>query len=78
MFYWFLKWVALGPLLKLVFRPHAEGSSARCLWHRGGRANDRYCSTTSAVASQGVTLPAAPVTVKAAALHNRVAGYRNL
>ena len=26
MFYWFLKWVALGPLLKLVFRPHAEGS----------------------------------------------------
>jgi 1-acyl-sn-glycerol-3-phosphate acyltransferase len=25
-FYWFLKWVALGPLLKLVFRPVAEGS----------------------------------------------------
>ena len=26
MFYWFLKWVALGPLLRLVFRPHVEGS----------------------------------------------------
>ncbi|MCW2758313.1 MAG: 1-acyl-sn-glycerol-3-phosphate acyltransferase [Nocardioidaceae bacterium] len=25
MFYWFLKWVALGPLLKLVFRPRTEG-----------------------------------------------------
>ncbi|MGI9157693.1 MAG: lysophospholipid acyltransferase family protein [Marmoricola sp.] len=25
MFYWFLKWVALGPLLKLVFRPQTEG-----------------------------------------------------
>ncbi|MEP6816796.1 MAG: lysophospholipid acyltransferase family protein, partial [Marmoricola sp.] len=25
MFYWFLKWVAIGPLLKLVFRPHTEG-----------------------------------------------------
>lgn len=25
MFYWFLKWIALGPLLKLVFRPRAEG-----------------------------------------------------
>jgi 1-acyl-sn-glycerol-3-phosphate acyltransferase len=25
-FYWFLKWVALGPLLKLVFRPHTEGA----------------------------------------------------
>jgi len=24
-FYWFLKWVALGPLLKLVFRPQTEG-----------------------------------------------------
>ena len=26
MFYWFLKLVALGPLLKLVFRPRAEGA----------------------------------------------------
>ncbi|WP_179519628.1 1-acyl-sn-glycerol-3-phosphate acyltransferase [Nocardioides perillae] len=26
MFYWFLKWVALGPLLRLVFRPHTEGA----------------------------------------------------
>ena len=25
-FYWFLKWVALGPLLKLVFRPQTEGA----------------------------------------------------
>lgn len=25
MFYWFLKFVALGPLLKVVFRPRAEG-----------------------------------------------------
>ncbi len=25
MFYWFLKWVALGPLLKLIFRPRTEG-----------------------------------------------------
>jgi 1-acyl-sn-glycerol-3-phosphate acyltransferase len=25
-FYWFLKWVLVGPLLKLVFRPHAEGA----------------------------------------------------
>jgi len=24
--YWFLKWVALGPWLKLVFRPHVEGA----------------------------------------------------
>ena len=24
-FYWFLKWVAVGPLLRLVFRPKAEG-----------------------------------------------------
>ena len=26
MFYWFLKWIALGPLLRLVFRPHVEGA----------------------------------------------------
>jgi 1-acyl-sn-glycerol-3-phosphate acyltransferase len=25
LFYWFLKWVALGPLLRLVFRPETEG-----------------------------------------------------
>jgi len=25
LFYWFLKWIALGPLLKLVFRPTVEG-----------------------------------------------------
>lgn len=25
MFYWFLRWVALGPILKLVFRPRVEG-----------------------------------------------------
>lgn len=25
MFYWFLKWIALGPLLRLVFRPQTEG-----------------------------------------------------
>ncbi|MFC5728396.1 MULTISPECIES: lysophospholipid acyltransferase family protein [Nocardioides] len=25
MFYWFLKFIALGPLLKLIFRPRAEG-----------------------------------------------------
>ncbi|MBS43196.1 MAG: 1-acyl-sn-glycerol-3-phosphate acyltransferase [Nocardioides sp.] len=25
MFYWFLKLVALGPLLRIVFRPHADG-----------------------------------------------------
>jgi len=24
-FYWFLKFLAIGPLLKLVFRPWAEG-----------------------------------------------------
>jgi 1-acyl-sn-glycerol-3-phosphate acyltransferase len=24
-FYWFLKWIALGPLLRLVFRPETEG-----------------------------------------------------
>ena len=26
MFYWFLKWVALGPFLKVVFRPRVEGA----------------------------------------------------
>ena len=26
MFYWFLKWVALGPILKLVFRPQVSGA----------------------------------------------------
>lgn len=26
MFYWFLKWIALGPLLRLVFRPQIEGA----------------------------------------------------
>ena len=26
LFYWFLKWIALGPWLKLVFRPHVEGA----------------------------------------------------
>jgi 1-acyl-sn-glycerol-3-phosphate acyltransferase len=25
LFYWFLKWIAIGPLLRLVFRPHTEG-----------------------------------------------------
>ncbi len=25
MFYWFLKWIAIGPLLKMVFRPRASG-----------------------------------------------------
>ncbi|MEJ7834091.1 MAG: lysophospholipid acyltransferase family protein [Nocardioides sp.] len=25
MFYWFLKWIALGPVIKLVFRPQTEG-----------------------------------------------------
>ncbi len=25
MFYWFLKWIALGPILKFVFRPQTEG-----------------------------------------------------
>ncbi|MDN5744936.1 MAG: 1-acyl-sn-glycerol-3-phosphate acyltransferase [Nocardioidaceae bacterium] len=25
MFYWFLKFIALGPLLKVIFRPYAEG-----------------------------------------------------
>ena len=26
MFYWFLKWILLGPWLKLIFRPSAEGT----------------------------------------------------
>ncbi|MBA2698640.1 MAG: 1-acyl-sn-glycerol-3-phosphate acyltransferase [Nocardioidaceae bacterium] len=26
MFYWVLKWVLIGPLLKLIFRPYAEGT----------------------------------------------------
>ena len=26
MFYWFLKWVALGPILKMVFRPQVSGA----------------------------------------------------
>ena len=26
LFYWFLKWVAIGPACKLVFRPRAEGA----------------------------------------------------
>lgn len=26
MFYWLLKWVLVGPVLKLVFRPHTEGA----------------------------------------------------
>ena len=26
MFYWFLKFFAIGPLLKLIFRPWAEGT----------------------------------------------------
>ena len=25
MFYWFLKWIAIGPILRLVFRPQASG-----------------------------------------------------
>ncbi|RYP85685.1 1-acyl-sn-glycerol-3-phosphate acyltransferase [Nocardioides guangzhouensis] len=25
MFYWFLKWIAIGPLLRLIFRPQAYG-----------------------------------------------------
>ena len=25
LFYWFLKFVAIGPVVKLVFRPHVEG-----------------------------------------------------
>ena len=26
MFYWLLKWVLIGPVLRLVFRPHTEGA----------------------------------------------------
>ena len=26
MFYWFLKWIALGPVLRAVFRPHVSGA----------------------------------------------------
>ncbi|HET7719982.1 MAG TPA: lysophospholipid acyltransferase family protein [Acidimicrobiales bacterium] len=26
MFYWLLKWVLIGPLLRMVFRPHTEGA----------------------------------------------------
>jgi 1-acyl-sn-glycerol-3-phosphate acyltransferase len=26
LFYWFLKWIAIGPLLRLVFRPQVEGA----------------------------------------------------
>ena len=26
MFYWFLKWIAIGPVLRVVFRPRAEGA----------------------------------------------------
>ena len=26
MFYWLLKWVFIGPLLRLIFRPHTEGA----------------------------------------------------
>ncbi|HSK34279.1 MAG TPA: lysophospholipid acyltransferase family protein [Propionicimonas sp.] len=26
MFYWFLKWIAIGPLLRVVFRPQVEGA----------------------------------------------------
>jgi 1-acyl-sn-glycerol-3-phosphate acyltransferase len=26
LFYWFLKWVAVGPFLRVVFRPHVEGA----------------------------------------------------
>lgn len=25
MFYWFLKWIAIGPVLRLIFRPEVEG-----------------------------------------------------
>ncbi|MBE7323266.1 1-acyl-sn-glycerol-3-phosphate acyltransferase [Nocardioides sp. Y6] len=25
MLYWFLKWIALGPFLRVIFRPHAQG-----------------------------------------------------
>ena len=26
MFYWFLKWIAIGPLLRIIFRPVVEGA----------------------------------------------------
>ncbi len=26
LFYWFLKWIAIGPLLRVIFRPHVEGA----------------------------------------------------
>jgi 1-acyl-sn-glycerol-3-phosphate acyltransferase len=26
LFYWFLKWIAIGPLLRMVFRPQVEGA----------------------------------------------------
>ncbi len=26
MFYWFLKWIAIGPLLRVIFRPDVEGA----------------------------------------------------
>jgi 1-acyl-sn-glycerol-3-phosphate acyltransferase len=26
LFYWFLKWIAIGPLLRLIFRPQTEGA----------------------------------------------------
>ena len=26
MFYWFLKWIAIGPVLRIVFRTHVEGA----------------------------------------------------
>ena len=26
MFYWFLKWIAIGPFLRLIFRPVVEGA----------------------------------------------------
>ncbi len=28
MFYWFLKWVAIGPVLRMVFRPRTEGAES--------------------------------------------------
>ncbi|HEX5861054.1 MAG TPA: lysophospholipid acyltransferase family protein [Nocardioides sp.] len=27
MFYWFLKWIAIGPVLRIVFRPQVEGAA---------------------------------------------------
>jgi 1-acyl-sn-glycerol-3-phosphate acyltransferase len=27
LFYWFLKWIAIGPVLRVVFRPRVEGAS---------------------------------------------------